>query len=96
MSYNGYTNYETWAVCLWLDNEEPTYNAALALVEDAEVGDFSDGTLAEAFKEWVEDMVIPVGLEASLAFDLLRGAVSEVNWQEVALHYVEDNAEVTP
>ena len=21
-TYTGYTNYETWAVCLWLDNEE--------------------------------------------------------------------------
>jgi len=23
--YNGWTNYETWAVKLWMDNEEPSY-----------------------------------------------------------------------
>ena len=25
-TYNGWTNYETWAVKLWIDNEEPSYN----------------------------------------------------------------------
>ena len=25
MSYNGWTNYETWAVKLWMDNEEGSY-----------------------------------------------------------------------
>lgn len=23
--YQGWTNYETWAVKLWMDNEEPSY-----------------------------------------------------------------------
>ena len=26
MSYNGYSNYETWNVCLWLDNDPGTYH----------------------------------------------------------------------
>tara|TARA_R110000824_G_scaffold92059_2_gene223580 strand:+ start:1047 stop:1346 length:300 start_codon:yes stop_codon:yes gene_type:complete len=26
--YNGYKNYETWNVVLWLGNDYPTYNAA--------------------------------------------------------------------
>ena len=28
MSYNGWTNYETWNVALWMDNDEPTYHIA--------------------------------------------------------------------
>lgn len=26
MSYNGWKNYETWNVALWLDNDQGTYN----------------------------------------------------------------------
>jgi hypothetical protein len=26
MSYNGWTNYATWAVALWLDNTAPSYH----------------------------------------------------------------------
>ena len=26
MEYNGYTNYETWNVCLWIGNDEGLYN----------------------------------------------------------------------
>ena len=26
--YNGWTNYETWNVALWIQNEEPLYNMA--------------------------------------------------------------------
>ena len=28
--YNGWTNYETWNVALWIDNEEPMYRAKQA------------------------------------------------------------------
>jgi len=27
-TYNGWTNYETWNVALWIGNDEPTYRAA--------------------------------------------------------------------
>ena len=26
--YNGWTNYETWNVALWMDNDEPSYQLA--------------------------------------------------------------------
>ena len=32
MSYNGWTNYETWAVALWIDNEQATYQTAREIV----------------------------------------------------------------
>lgn len=30
MSYNGWANYETWNVALWLGNDEGTYRSAIA------------------------------------------------------------------
>lgn len=31
--YNGWTNYSTWNVMLWLDNDEPAYRSYTAAVE---------------------------------------------------------------
>ena len=30
MSYNGYKNYETWNVALWISNDEGLYNIAMS------------------------------------------------------------------
>lgn len=30
MSYEGYTNYETWNVCLWISNDEGLYNLSMS------------------------------------------------------------------
>jgi hypothetical protein len=32
MAYNGWSNYETWNVALWLDNEQGTYNMTREVV----------------------------------------------------------------
>ena len=32
-TYNGWTNYETWNVALWMQNDEFLYNTAIACVE---------------------------------------------------------------
>ncbi len=32
--YNGYTNYETWNLKLWADNDEPCYKLIQQAVDD--------------------------------------------------------------
>lgn len=92
--YNGWVNYETWAVALWLDNEQSSYYAMLALTEsaydDAE-GDKDDalGQLAKAINEYIDDRN-PLASDASMFSDLLGAAMSEVDYHEIAEHYLAD------
>jgi len=93
-TYNGWTNYETWATNLWIDNDESLQNEAREQTRNArenpEKNVFCPGgvrevrfTLADAIKRWVTDGLLP-DLGACLAADLLGAAVSEVNWLEIA------------
>jgi len=106
MSYNGWKNYETWAVALWIDNEQSTYSywreRAQELREAAPdreekywtEDDYVKFNLADELKEQLnddaDDLLESVGQSASLYSDLLIGALSEVDWSEVAEHYMEE------
>lgn len=105
-TYNGWTNYETWAVALWLDNDEGSQDYWREAARDAWRGaptskqvlewkfsqpDAARIELAERLKEEVEEGV-PL-LDANLYADLLGAALSSVNWHEIARHYVEEVAQ---
>lgn len=100
--YNGWTNYETWNVALWLDNEESTHRYWAGESEtqwlDAESDDrVSRGTwtreqaavynLEGQLKEEVKDGAPDLG--ASMWSDLLGAALDEVDWREIAQHYID-------
>lgn len=95
-SYNGWSNYPTWAVNLWLSNDEPLYREALEIAADVKRGqidgqadpNFGRGVLAESYKHWVTDELAP-DLGATFAADLLGYALSEVNWIEIADAWIE-------
>ncbi len=103
--YNGWKNYETWAVALWLDNEQGTHEAAREMARDTYENasernrvpvwtseQYARYTLADSLKAWVTDDMMP-DLGASLAADLLGAALSEVDWNEIAEHYLDDAKE---
>ena len=75
--YNGYTNYETWLVGLWLDNDQGNSE----LLREISQGPGNLYGKSKELQEWVEDMN-PI-TDASLWMDLLNGALSEVNWREL-------------
>jgi hypothetical protein len=95
MSYNGWSNYETWNVNLWLDNEPGSYEEKRDIIRQAH----EPYKAAQALKEWVEDMMPDLG--ASMWADLLNAAVSSVDWQEIVetewdeLHEEEEEEETT-
>jgi hypothetical protein len=86
MPYQGWKNYESWAVALWLDNEQSLQREAQRLANR------STHRAADALKTFVTDDILP-DLGASLASDLLNAAVSEVDWQEVAEHFQDEDTD---
>lgn len=86
-TYQGWTNYETWCVALWLDNEEGSYNYCVELATNNR----SAYELGEVLKEMHQEAAPEV---TGVFADLQNAALSAVNWRELAEHYlavVEDN-----
>lgn len=75
--YNGWTNYETWLVALWLNNDRLTYDALEAIKAE----DGSVRSKAEQLEELVQELYEfePVGLIA----DFVNAALGRVDWVEI-------------
>ncbi len=105
VEYNGWYNYETWVVNLWLDNEQGSYNAmreeaqrCLEECERPETRSYSSQTREDAAKIMLADILKNDHEEAlpelqGFAADLLNAAMSEVNWYDIAEHYIDEVAE---
>lgn len=88
MSYNGWTNYETWNVALWLDNEEGTYLDMRELAR----ANRSAYKLGKAIEDYVEEHN-PLSGQASMYSDILQANLREVNWEAIAMHYLPEEEE---
>jgi hypothetical protein len=95
-SYNGWSNYETWCVHLWLTNDESTYNMCREWAQEAkeEAKDHpykreAKGILADMLNGYVEDNS-PLANIATMYTDLLNAAISEVDWIKIAKAFLEE------
>lgn len=79
-TYNGWVNYETWCVNLWLTNEQGTYNALQEIIKGAKDSDFAK---ADELKDFVNELADQEYDKPTFVKDLLNGALSEVNWLEI-------------
>jgi hypothetical protein len=84
-NYNGWTNYETWAVALWIDNDYSNYEHRKELAKT-----FKDcHQYANALHEWIESQN-PLAQDTSMFADLLSAALGEVDWLEIAENFLSE------
>jgi hypothetical protein len=99
--YNGWTNYETWLVKLWMDNEEGSSSFWNDVAQTAYNNEEADATftreenaalaLADSLKEQHEEVIEEAGVpQNGFIADLLNAAMSEVNWHEIATSLLDD------
>lgn len=89
--YNGWANYETWAVGMYLDGNhdgEGTYKRVLEVVR--EVACEGKYQVAQALEEFFTENLPELD---SIAGDLLGAAVSEIDWDELAAHKYDEIVE---
>ena len=106
--YNGWTNYETWCVKLWIDNEQATQetilDAARRWAKHREgIGSSREALFADEIEAWISDENAPTlttfegewhALSPDgLYADLLRHALGSVDWYEIASAYLQDVAD---
>jgi hypothetical protein len=83
-TYNGWTNYETWCVKLWLDDDQADQEWLTDLVCDYE----DDYEATTELKAQLEDTMPDLG--ATMWSDLLRSALDSVNFREIVENVRED------
>ena len=76
--YCGWSNYETWLVSLWFNNEECYYHELQDILRD-----YEDPEQAEELEQACR-FIVERHDDIGLRSDLITAVLSRVNWQEIA------------
>lgn len=76
MSYNGYTNYATWRICLeWIDGNEESFSE---MIKGKGVGDS-----IEIVRDHIDEMLGYEAEEHTSVFSYAQAFLNQVDWFEV-------------
>lgn len=79
LTYNGWSNRETWVMNLWLTNDEYAYDALQHVLRAFE----SIGQQVEELEHWVRCEYGLDDLDASVVSDLLGTSLGRIDWYEI-------------
>jgi hypothetical protein len=98
MSYNGWSNYQTWNVKLWIDNEQADYGYWQERVEqlveeskenETEVDIYELSQELESYYDMIMEETIRLPM-ASMFTDIMGEAWGQVDWYEIAANMLSD------
>lgn len=96
--YTGWSNYETWCANLWITNEQSSQEyweeRATEAFESTDPDDDdrnseAASTLEDELKEFWEDHLPEETEVRGLYRDLLTHALGQVDWREIAKHFID-------
>jgi hypothetical protein len=97
--YNGWTNYETWLVNVWLENDTHVANYNVSLAHDS-ISEYEQGNekcdwfhYEDIFKEDLQELL--EGMHG-MTHDLLSAAISEVDTRAIAKHWIQKGRDTPP
>lgn len=81
MTYQGYENYETWCISLWMSNDESLYDDIVRLAKECQGKD----ELGQAIESYIEELRESSGIQFDGMWgDLMNHALGMVAWHDVA------------
>jgi hypothetical protein len=90
LKYNGWTNYETWLTNLHFDNFD--FEEVMDIFDDCQDRGDMLNRIEDYIKDYVEEFVEQFRGDSRNLFidDLLNAALSEVDYRDIAEHYIDD------
>lgn len=91
--YNGWANYETWLMALWLGNDQWLDEEINRIVSDSQEEEAY--YIGKYINEYVDEMeeVTATNERGGFVADLLGAAMQEIDWTEIAQARLDDMSE---